>query len=293
MAKSLSTQMNTHRDHSWSRQRQRTTTNASLYWRRIGSSSSRPSSLQACQSAQMNATAPGSSSSWGRSSSSGRRRADRGGVGAVLDGEQVARVVPRQRRQDRGRGPSRSSGSSAPRSRGPAALGPVEDDVGLAGADRVLVRRVRRGPRAVHSRPPIAAHGHEVVAEAALGSEPQVLGHRVDDRARGRRATSASRTSWSAAAASLVKMCSSPAASWARSSRSGQNVWLSAPEPTRKTRRSSRSIARPTHAPTARKSSVCAGLGDAHRHPALVALQEAEQVDGGVVDRAGTRRRSR
>jgi hypothetical protein len=54
----------------------------------------------------------------------------------------------------------------------------------------------------------------------------------------------------------LVKMCSSPAASWARSSFSGQNVWLSAPEPTSSTRRSSLATARAMHAPTVRKSSV-------------------------------------
>jgi hypothetical protein len=61
-------------------------------------------------------------------------------------------------------------------------------------------------------------------------------------------------------------------------------VWLSAPEPTRKTRRSSAATAAATQAPTARKSAVGAGLGRRDRHPALVALQEAEQVDGGVVD---------
>ena len=53
--------MYTHRLYVSPRYWQRTTTNVSMYWLRTGSSSSSNVSLQLCQSAQMTATAPGSS----------------------------------------------------------------------------------------------------------------------------------------------------------------------------------------------------------------------------------------
>ena len=62
MAKSRSTQMYAHRLYVSPRYEQRTTTNVSRYWERTGSSSSSNESLQLCQSAQITATAPGSSS---------------------------------------------------------------------------------------------------------------------------------------------------------------------------------------------------------------------------------------
>ena len=64
--------------------------------------------------------------------------------------------------------------------------------------------------------------------------------------------------SQSAAAASGVKMCSTPAASCLRSSRSGQNVWLSAPLAMSTTLRSASAMAWPSARPSRRLSSVSA-----------------------------------
>jgi hypothetical protein len=71
MAKSVVTQMSTHRLYVVPAYEHRTTAKASRYCDRDGSRSSRPSALQDCQSAQMKATAPGSSGA--RSTSAGRR----------------------------------------------------------------------------------------------------------------------------------------------------------------------------------------------------------------------------
>src|SRR6185437_16385100 len=59
-AKSVSTQMNTHREYTRPPNAHRTTAKHSRYWARTGSSSSSPLAPQDCQSAQITATAPGS-----------------------------------------------------------------------------------------------------------------------------------------------------------------------------------------------------------------------------------------
>ena len=77
IAKSLSTQMNAHREYVRPSKEHRITTKASLYCERTGSSSSARSAPQDCQSAQMSATAPGS---WAASESgSGSSAATRSG----------------------------------------------------------------------------------------------------------------------------------------------------------------------------------------------------------------------
>ena len=78
----------------------RTTAKHSRYCARTGSRSSSPASPQDCQSAQISATAPGSSGAG--SQRAGQQLGDPRRVGPVLDREQVAGVVPRRRGQQRG-----------------------------------------------------------------------------------------------------------------------------------------------------------------------------------------------
>ncbi len=79
MAKSLSTQMWTQREYVRPRYSQRTTAKHSLYWLRTGSSSSSFPAPQDCQSAQIRATAPGSSAA----GASGAGRSSRTRAGSV------------------------------------------------------------------------------------------------------------------------------------------------------------------------------------------------------------------
>ena len=231
----------------------------------------------------MNATAPGSSSSFGSCELVGQQPSDRGGVGAVLDGEQVARVVPRQRREDRGaaRGGPREAQPLGHDVQPPSGRSKTTwaEPVPIAFSYAEYCAPARRARPTADRR-----HRHEVVAEATLGPEPQVLGHVVDDRAM--------LTARPAVEHLVVR----------RGGLLGEDVLLAgrlvgaqlAQRPERVAERARADEEDPTVEPLDRAAHALAdgeevvglpGLGDAHRHPSLGALEEAEEVDRRVVDR--------
>ena len=129
-----------------------TTRKNSRYWEREGSSSSAPSAEHDCQSTNNAAQRPGSG--YG-SRPSGRRRDGRR-VGPVLDHEEVADVVPRRRRDERGAALGRArDGEAAQRHRRASRRRRQELAEGLAALPLPLDRdRVEAEVRARRQRPP-------------------------------------------------------------------------------------------------------------------------------------------
>ena len=144
---------------------------------------SAPSSPQLCQSAQMNATAPGSSSSWASSTSGGSTARTLAGSVRYSTVKQVARVVPRRRWQDR-----RVAGLVRGKGRpwnvmvlfSPALGGSIEPDVDLTGPDGVLVRLSTSDP-ARGTRAAERVHHHLVVSEVTFGSDRHEFVHLAHD----------------------------------------------------------------------------------------------------------------